>query len=141
MTFLEALYGSQFSEIKAQGKDGSKGRVNGNLFLTAFLILFLVTAVLLLAFLIPLINRGVGSVIKNVFSEFSGSAIGKIIALILMVFIYFIVNKTVGNIESFTKYVNNYLICPKEVRKKATAKLLIPFFMLLISTFILAFLN
>ena len=29
MTFLEALYGSQYREISERGKDGAKGRFNG----------------------------------------------------------------------------------------------------------------
>ena len=53
MTFLEALYGSQYSEIEKMGKDGNKGRLNGNLFLSAFVIMLLFTAFLILILIVP----------------------------------------------------------------------------------------
>lgn len=39
MTFLEALYGSQYQEIHQRGGDGSKARFNGNLLLAVMVLL------------------------------------------------------------------------------------------------------
>ena len=41
MPFLEILYGSQFEEIKNMGKDGNKGRLNANIFLSVMLMMVL----------------------------------------------------------------------------------------------------
>ena len=53
--------------------------------------------------------------------------------------LYFILSISVGNKENFKIKTDNFMQYPDEVKKKANAKLLIPFFILLIIVFGLAF--
>ncbi len=140
MTYLEALYGSQYDEIKSNGKDGNKGRLNGTIFLTAFCIMLLATIVLTMCYFMPKINNDLGSVVKNTIGD-NGKFNGKILAIIFGGIFYFVINKTVGTQENFTRYVANFMAYPDETRAKATQQLLIPFFLILILMFFLAFLN
>lgn len=57
MTFLQALYGSQYQEIKQRGGDGNKGRINGNVFLSAFIVLIIIVILqLFLKYLLPVLH-------------------------------------------------------------------------------------
>ena len=56
MTFLEALYGSQYYEIHQKGRDGNKGRLNGNLFLAAFVVLFIIAVFMISISFVPGFN-------------------------------------------------------------------------------------
>jgi hypothetical protein len=67
--------------------------------------------------------------------------VGKILGILLIGIFYFIINKIVGKQKNFTRLVNNYVKYPTETKKRANSLLLIPFFILLINTFVLAFLN
>jgi hypothetical protein len=53
--------------------------------------------------------------------------------------IYFIVIKTVGSETNFKNKIETFMQYPDEVKKKANARLLAPFFILLIIVFVLAF--
>lgn len=140
MTFLEALYGSQYDEIAKNGKDGNKGRFNANLFLTAFVLISVTTLMLMLAFLVPKFGHEVGRSLKKVFGFFTGRAMGKIIAIVFGGLFYFVITKTVGTEERFRNYIECYAQYPEEIRNKATQKLLIPFFAALSLLVVFAFL-
>jgi hypothetical protein len=140
MTYLEALYGSQYDEIKRNGKDGNKGRLNGNIFLTAFLMMSLITAILAVCFLVPQISHSLGRMLTNTFGN-NGKFTGKFLAIVFGAIIYFIINKTVGTQENFTHRVDNFLAYPEHTRNKAAMMLLVPFFVVLTLMFVLAFLN
>ena len=134
MTFLEALYGSQYYEIHKQGRDGNKGRLNGNMFLAAFIILFFIAIMMICVNFIPGFNESFSGKIERVFGSISGRSIGKLLAIPAFAIIYFILIKTVGSEENFKRKVETFMQYPDEVKKKANAKLLIPFFILLIIT-------
>ena len=140
MTYLEALYGSQYDEIKRNGKDGNKGRLNGNIFLTAFLLMFIITVILAVCYLVPQISHSLGRMLLNTFGN-NGKFTGKLLAIVFGGIFYFIINKTIGTQENFTHYVDNFLAYPEETRNKAGKMLLIPFFIVLVLMFVLAFLN
>jgi hypothetical protein len=140
MTFLEALYGSQYAEIKNNDKDGSKGRLNGNLFLTAFCILIFVFFMLLLSYFLPFLGKGIKNAMPQFFNLFSAKGQGKILAVVFGGLFYFIITKTVGAEDSFNRFVDSYLAYPETVRNTANKRLLFPFFILLALVFILAFL-
>jgi hypothetical protein len=53
MSFLEALYGSQYYEIHQKGRDGNKGRLNGNLFLSALIVLFIIAVMMVSISFVP----------------------------------------------------------------------------------------
>jgi hypothetical protein len=138
MTFLEALYGSQYHEISQKGRDGNKGRLNGNLFLAAFIVLFLIVVLMICISFVPGFNDSVTKSVRSVFGYSSGKSIGKLLAIPVFAIIYFIILKTVGTESSFKRKVGAFMQYPDEVKKKANAKLLIPFFVLGVIVFGLA---
>ena len=137
MTFLQALYGSQYQEIAAQGKDGNKGRFNGNLFLTAFIILFIFVLIALLNKLTTIFSAVSGNYVESLTGISSGRTAGKILAIPLMFVIYIFVSKTVGTQKNFDSIVVSFGKLPDEIRKTANLKVLKPFFILLILFLIL----
>jgi hypothetical protein len=139
MTFLEALYGSQYYEIHQKGKDGNKGRLNGNLFLSALIVLFILAVMMISISFVPGFNESLTKSIRSVFTYSSGKSIGKILAIPVFGIIYFVIIKTVGSESNFKNKVEAFMQYPDDVKKKANAKLLIPFFILLIIVFGLAF--
>jgi len=138
MTFLEALYGSQYYEIHQKGRDGNKGRLNGNLFLAALIILLLIAVVMTCISFMPGFNDSLTRKIDQVFGPMSGRSIGKLLAIPVFAIIYFIILKTVGSEENFKRKVETFMQYPDEIKKKANAKLLIPFFVLLVIVFVLS---
>ena len=139
MTFLEALYGSQYYEIHQKGRDGNKGRLNGNLFLSALILLFILALMMISISFVPGFNESLTKIIRSVFTYSSGKSIGKLLAIPFFGIIYFVIIKTVGSENNFKNKVEAFMQYPDEVKKKANAKLLIPFFILLIIVFGLAF--
>ena len=131
MSFLEALYGSQYYEIQKQGKDGNKGRMNANLFLSALIILAIIAVLMIGVSFIPGFNESLTKSIRNVFGYSSGRSIGKLLALPLFFLLYFILSLSVGSKENFKIKTETFMQYPDEVKKKANAKLFIPFFVLL----------
>src|SRR5260221_10704166 len=100
MTFLEALYGSQYYEIHLRGKDGNKGRLNGNVFLTAFIILFIIAVLMICISFVPGFNDNLTKTFSGISDYSNGKTIGKLLAIPLFAIIYFIVIKTVGSEEN-----------------------------------------
>jgi Ca2+/Na+ antiporter len=139
MTFLEVLYGSQYYEIHQRGKDGNKGRLNGNLFLSALIILFLFAVLMICISFVPGFNDTMTRGIRKIFGYSTGRSIGKLLAIPLMAIIYFILSKTVGSEENFKKKTEAFMQYPDEIKKNANKKLLIPFFILGLIVFGLAF--
>lgn len=138
MTFLEALYGSQYYEIHQKGRDGNKGRLNGNLFLSALIVLFILAVLMVSISFIPGFNESLTKSIRSMFGYSSGRSIGKLLAIPVFGFIYLVIIKTVGSESNFKNKVDAFMQYPDEVKKKANAKLLIPFFILGLIVFGLA---
>jgi hypothetical protein len=130
MTFFEALYGSQYWEIKQQGKDGNKGRLNANLFLSAFIILILMDSMLVL-FFIPGTYDSITYSLTRIFGYGNGKSAGKLLAIPLMAGLYFLTSRTVGSQANFKMHVDRFLKRPDEEKKAANKKLLTPFLILL----------
>ena len=128
MTFLEALYGSQYYEIHQKGRDGNKGRLNGNLFLSALILIFILAAVMVCISFLPGFNESMTKSIRSFFGYSTGKSIGKLLAIPAFAIVYFLILKTVGTETNFKSKVNAFMQYPDEVKKKANAKLLIPFF-------------
>ena len=138
MTFLEALYGSQYYEIHEKGRDGNKGRLNGNLFLSTLIVLFILAALMVSISFIPGFNESLTKNIRSIFGYSSGRSIGKLLAIPVLGIIYLVIIKTVGSESNFKNKVDAFMQYPDEVKKKANAKLLIPFFILGVIVFGLA---
>ena len=141
MTFLEALYGSQYYEIHQKGRDGNKGRLNGNLFLSALIVLVVLAVLMICISFVPGFNESMTKGIRNIFGYSTGKSIGKLLAIPAFAIIYFAVLKTVGTEANFKNKVGTFMQYPDEIKKKANAKLLIPFFILGVIVFGLAFSN
>lgn len=138
MSFLEALYGSQYYEIHKLGRDGNKGRLNANLFLSALIILAIIAVLLIGIKFIPGFNESITKSIRNLFGYSSGRSIGKLLALPLFFLLYFILSISVGSKANFKIKTEAFMQYPDEIKKKANAKLLIPFFVLLAIVVVLA---
>jgi len=138
MTFLEALYGSQYYEIHQKGRDGNKGRLNGNVFLAALIVLFILAVFMVSISFVPGFNESLTKTIRNVFGSISGRSIGKLLAIPVFGIIYLVIIKTVGSEPNFKNKVDSFMQYPDEVKKKANAKILIPFFILGVIVFGLA---
>jgi len=138
VTFLEALYGSQYYEIHQKGRDGNKGRLNGNLFLSTLIVLFILAVLMVSISFIPGFNESLTKNIRSIFGYSSGRSIGKLLAIPVLGIIYLVIIKTVGSESNFKNKVDAFMQYPDEVKKKANAKLLIPFFILGVIVFGLA---
>ena len=138
MGYFEKLYGSQYHELSKKGKDGTAGRLNGNLFLMAFFVLlfFLVIAVLLTAF--PEMERHLNSGLRNWFGNSSGKTIGRLLAVPLMLVGYALLRLTVGSKKQYELYVQAFMQRPEAEREKATLQILRPFFIVLVLWFVWA---
>jgi amino acid permease len=141
MTFPEAIYGSQYYEIHQKGKDGNKGRLNGNVFLSAMIILFILAILMVCISFVPGFNQSLTKLMRSIFGDSSGKSTGKLLAIPLFAIIYFIVAGTIGNAANFKKHVDTFMQYPEELKKKANAKILVPFFVLLVIVFGLAMLK
>ena len=139
MTFLEALFGSQYYEIHKQGKDGNKGRLNANLFLAALIILAIIALLMIGINFLPDFNENLTRSVRNVFGSSSGKSIGKLLALPVFIIIYLVINNTIGSKSNFQMKADSFMQYPDEIKKKANTKLFIPFFVLLGIVVVLAF--
>ncbi|MFZ4057247.1 MAG: hypothetical protein ACOYKE_03880 [Ferruginibacter sp.] len=137
MTFLEALYGGQHHEIAQQGKDGNKGRLNGNIFLAVMVFLVILIVFILLNKLDPSMGRSFQRMLRKTFGHSSGRTMGKLIALPLFFIIYVIINYTIGSAQRYAKTVAAFNELPELEKKQANKKLLLPFFVLLFTLVIL----
>ena len=131
MTFLEALYGSQYQEIKSKNGDTTKARFNANLFLSAFVMLLFFILIVILATIFPNLNLGFTKFIKSIFGYSTGKTIGRLIALPAFFIIYISIKFTLGNKIRFEKTVTTFLLYSEEEKNKANKKILIPFFILI----------
>ncbi|HLG40971.1 MAG TPA: hypothetical protein VI461_14925 [Chitinophagaceae bacterium] len=138
MTFPEAIYGSQYYEIHQKGRDGNKGRLNGNIFFSVLIILFILAILTICISFIPGLNESLTRLMRRIFGYSSGKSMGRLLAIPLFFIIYFIVAGTIGKATNFKKHVDAFMQYPDEIKKKANAKMLIPFFVLLVIVFGLA---
>jgi len=135
MTFLENLYGSQYYEIDQKGRDGNKGRLNANLFLSALIILFIFAVIMICISVVPGFNETLTKNLRSIFGNSSGRTMGKLLAIPLFAFIYLVVSNTTGSKKNFKRNVETFMQGSDELKKKANTKLLIPFFVLLAIVF------
>lgn len=101
MTFLEAIYGSQYEEIQQRGGDGSKARFNGNLLLSVMAMLCMIILFLVAIRFIPGFNGAITRQANSLFGYNSGKTIGRLLALPLLFLLYLLVQKTTGPEQNF----------------------------------------
>jgi hypothetical protein len=134
MNLLTILYGCQYEEIAAKGKDGNKGRVAANVLLTIFLLLLIALIFVILYKYFP------SALPKNPLRGFGPRTSGKIIALIGFGGVYGLVLLTVGTEANFHRQVAAYRDYPESVKKKANRLILVPFFSMMALVILLALL-
>lgn len=141
MTFLQALYGSQYYELAQKCKDASKGRLNGNLFLSAYVIVFIFMIIVILnTFSIDFADASV-RFLRSIFGHTSGKVIGRLITFPLLFLIYFTLSKTIGSEANYKKYCSEFEQLPEETSKKANKIILVPFLCMLGVVFIFSMIN
>lgn len=138
MTFLEALYGSQYEEIHQRGGDGSKARFNGNLLLSVMVLLWLIAVLLAAMKSVPGFDEILTRFIRSIFGYSSGKTIGRLLALPALFLIYWVVQRTTGSEQQFKIKVDAFMGYPENIRKQGNRRILIPFFMLLGAVIFLA---
>src|SRR5258706_14322617 len=131
MTFLEAIYGSQYYELKQNGKDVAKGRINGNMFFSVFIILIILVILMSIMTFSDYYNTKWNTALENNLGYSSGKEIGTLLAIPLFAIIYLITVKTIGTKSNYERLTNNFMQQPDEVKKKANKRVLVPFFILL----------
>jgi len=141
MTFIQALYGSQYEELTQKGKDGAKGRLNGNLFLSAFIIVLLFLVVAIISTVSEELLNKMNSIFHYVFVNASGKAIGRLLAIPLFFLIYLLVSLTAGRKANYQKLTAAFSLLPDSEKKKANKKVLLPFMIALGSLFILSMIS
>ncbi len=140
MTFLEALYGSQYHEIQQRGGDGNKARFNGNLLLAVIILLGIIILFLAAIKFVPGFNESITRQVRNLFGYSSGKTIGRLLALPFFFLLFWVVQQTTGNTANFKKRVDRFMAYPEEIRKQGNKKILFPFSLLLGGLIILVFL-
>ena len=125
MNFLEALYGSQFSEIAKNGKDGNKGRLNGNIILSVIILMVMISSFLLVCALFKIQWYS-----QSWIPGLSGKMLGRILGLVML----FMINEV-----RFQEYVKRFLAFPEEIQKTANKMILLRFFVSLAFFIIMVF--
>lgn len=134
MNFLEALYGSQYSEISKNGKDGNKGRLNGNVILSIIILMVFIASFLLICYLFKIHWYS-----KSWINGLSVKTLGRILGLVMFFMIYNVVNKSVGNEARFKEHVKRYLAYPEAIQQTANKMILMRFMVSLAFFIIMVF--
>ncbi len=134
---IQTIYGMQYEELEAGGKDGNKARFNGNILVAAFLMLFLFLMIVALTH-VPEYNDKMNRTFHGVFGYWSGKAIGKILAIPLMAALYYLVTLTIGSERLFQEHVQAYRQFTDEEKKKSLSRVMIPFMSMLVLLLILS---
>jgi len=124
MTFLEAIYGSQYYELKQNGKDVAKGRINGNMFFSVFIILIILVMLMSIMTFSDYYNTKWNNALENNLGYASGKETGKLLAIPLFAIIYFIILKTIRTKSNYERLTNNFMQYPDDVKKKQIKKFL-----------------
>ena len=141
MTFLEALYGSQYYEISQRGSDGNKGRLNANLFLSVFINVIIFILIALCITFSTSFEQTLNASLSAMSGGMEGKTLGKLLALPLLGIIYFTVSRTVGSETNFSVYVDRFMQYSDDVKQKANVILLVPFFTAVVLLLILSLIN
>jgi len=124
MTFLEAIYGSQYYELKQNGKDVAKGRINGNMFFSVFIILIILVMLMSIMTFSDYYNTKWNNALENNLVYASVKETLKLFAIPLFAIIYFIILKTIRTKSNYERLTNNFMQYPDDVKKKQIKKFL-----------------
>jgi len=137
MTFIQALYGSQYYEISQKGRDGAKGRLNGNIFLAAFVLLIIMTIIAIAITFSPAAANSFEHGASFIAHGESGKTTGKLLAIPAIAICYLVIANTVGSVKSYNKIIEEFNLLPTAEKDKANRKVLAPFLIVLALFFVL----
>ncbi len=132
--FIQYIYGMQYEELEQKGKDGNKARLNGNLFIAAYLFVVLLLVVLLLLMISP----SAGSPLQ-LLGSWNGQALGKLLAVPVFAILYGLTAWGIGTEKKFQKYVKAYKQLSEAEKKRSLQIVIVPFMGMLALMLILAF--
>lgn len=123
MNVFEAIYCSQYYELKKTGRDPMKGRTNGTIFIAAIVMLVIISVIVLIAHFSP------GGSMSRFFrgTGLSGRSTGKILGLGGIAIIGAILHFTIGSKSSYQKMIARWEQLPDDVLKGSGKKALITF--------------
>ncbi len=124
MNVFEAIYCSQYNELKKTGRDPLKGRTNGTILIAAMLTLLLIAAVVLVGRF-----SSQGSALAHFFLRIglSGRSVGKVLAFGLIAATAGILHFTIGSPAAYAKMIARWEQMSDDVLKAAAKKALIAF--------------
>ena len=114
---FEIIYCSQYYELKKNGRDPMKGRLNGTILSAVMLMLVVAALVIVFTYFVP----------HNPISEFfrstinrrgSGRSTGKFVGLLCTAALGFIVWLTIGSKKNYEQMIEGWQQLPDEVLKK-----------------------
>ncbi|GAB4414240.1 MAG: hypothetical protein OHK0039_21850 [Bacteroidia bacterium] len=127
MNLLQAIYCSQYDELRARGK-GDAARGNGILLATIVLVMHFFTAMFLFAMLSPAFAAAMQGALHAVFGEQMGRTAGYLIALVPLALVYPLVARVWGSQEAFGATVRAFEALPQEAQRQVSRRGLIYFF-------------
>jgi hypothetical protein len=134
---IESIYGMQYEELVQNGKDGNKARFNGNIFVAAYIMVFLFLIIIACTH-VSEYNDAMNGFLRRTFGVWNGPGLGKILAIPLIAVLYFAVSITIGSESAFRKYVDTYAQYSEEDKKKSVKIVLAPFMIMLALMLVLA---
>ncbi len=128
MNWIETVYCSQYYELKQNGRNPAKARLNGTLLTAVILLLAVVVLFKLSGKLFPRHIQG-NSLLLNL----SGKTIGKIAGMAALLLVYGILSVTIGSKSRYQKMITHWEQLPDEVLKATIKKSLILFVVVFVS--------
>lgn len=124
MNIITALYGSQYSDLKNKSYDVNKGRLYGNMLLTATILIYIFVILIILGFISEDIIDELTKPLRKVFGRSMGKAASQIVAIPLIVIIYAIVALLFGSKKRYQKSYDVYASATQEEKDNAMGKLI-----------------
>ncbi|MEM6718765.1 MAG: hypothetical protein AAF611_05610 [Bacteroidota bacterium] len=124
MNIITALYGSQYSDLENKGYDVNKGRMYGNMLLTATILIYIFIILIILGFISDDIIKDLTKPLRSIFGRSMGKAASQIVAIPLIAFIYLIVAILFGSKKRYEKSFQVYSKATREEKDNAMGKLI-----------------
>ncbi|EDP95132.1 hypothetical protein U8527_13035 [Kordia algicida OT-1] len=127
MTVIDALYGSQYYDLKSKGYDVQKGRLYGNLLFAATIMIYLFVIVIFWSFFSEDFTKDLTRFLRSIFGRSTGKMIGKVIAIPLIAIIYLMIALFFGSKKQYEKRYETYVNATKEEKDNAVGKMVVIF--------------
>ncbi|WP_046745356.1 hypothetical protein [Kordia zhangzhouensis] len=124
MNSIDALYGSQYHDLKSKGYDTNKGRLYGNLLFAATIMIYLFVIVIIWSFFTDDLSKDLTRFLKSIFGRSTGKVIGKIVAIPLITIIYLIVTLLFGSKKQYEKRHQKFSNAPQHEKDKAIGRMI-----------------